>query len=237
MASIDELLGYTETPDNRPVTTGTVTSVSQNGAGVSLSDGRSAVLPLGEAPTQKLPAVGTTLQFLELDDSNSPVVLSLTHPALVSALLAGAVPEIRTGQLQVQGVSRLPGVRAKVAVASASEDLDPVAAVVGRAANRVTFLASKLNGERVDVIPWHEDRAQLLRNAFAPAEISEVAIEGRHAAVSVPSHRMSAAVGRGGLNASLAGRLAGLRVTVVREGDDLEAALAKLNEERVQAAA
>lgn len=236
MASIEELLGYTETPDNRPVTTGTVTSVSQNGATVELSDGRAAVLPLGEAPTQKLPAVGTTAQFLELDDSGTPVVLSLTHPTLVAALMAGAVPELRTGQLQVLGVSRLPGVRAKVAVASASEDLDPVAAVVGRAANRVTFLADKLNGERVDVIPWHEDRAQLLRNAFAPAEITDIAIDGRRAAVSVPAHRMSAAVGRGGLNASLAGRLAGLRVTVVREGEDLQAALAKLEDVSEQAA-
>ena len=234
--NIDELLGFTETPDNRPVITGTVTANSQNGASVELSDGRNAVLPLGEAPTQQLPEVGSTLQFLELDDSNDPVVLSLTHPALVSALLAGVVPEIRTGELQVQGVSRLPGVRAKVAVASTSEELDAVAAVVGRSANRVKHLANKLNGERVDVIPWHEDRSQLLRNAFAPAEVTDIKITDRLAAVSVAPHRMSAAVGRGGLNASLAGRLAGLRVTVVRDGEDMEAALEKLKEERAQAA-
>lgn len=236
MANIDELLGFTETPDNRPVTTGTVTAVSPNGASVELADGRAAVLPLGEAPSQLLPEVGATHQFLELDDISSPVVLSLTHPALVAALMAGAVPELRTGELQVQGVSRLPGVRAKVAVAATDEGVDPVAAVVGRAANRVRFLADHLNGERVDVIPWHEDRTQLLRNAFAPAEVSDVLIDGRYAAVSVPPHRMSAAVGRGGLNASLAGRLAGLRVTVVREGEDLQKALAGLAEEHAQAA-
>lgn len=236
MASIDELLGFTETPDNRPVTTGQVTALSPNGASVKLADGRDAVLPLGEAPSQRLPETGSTIQFLELDSDANPVILSLTHPTLVAALMAGVVPELRTGQLQVLGVSRLPGVRAKVAVAATTEDIDPVAAVVGRAANRVSFLAGKLNGERVDIIPWHEDREQLLRNAFAPAEVSEVLIDGHYAAVSVPPHRMSAAVGRGGLNASLAGRLAGLRVTVVRDGSDLSAAVASIAEEHAKAA-
>lgn len=236
MASIEELLSFTETPDNRPTATGTVTAVSPNGAAVTLRDGRSAILPLGEAPSQKLPAVGTTHDFLELDDSNEIIILSLTHPSLVAALMAGVVPELRSGQLQVLGVSRLPGVRAKVAVAATDEDLDPVAAVVGRAANRVKFLSDRLNGERVDIIPWHEDRVQLLRNAFAPAEVSSVAMDGRRAAVSVPPHRMSAAVGRGGLNASLAGRLAGMRVTVVRDGEDKDAALAAIADQHPAAA-
>lgn len=237
MVNIDDFLSFAEAPDNRPVYTGTITATSPNGASVQLRDGRTAVLPVGEVPGQELPAVGETLQFLELDNYNDPAVLSLTHPALVSALMAGIIPELRTGDLQVKGVSRLPGVRAKIAVASAVEDFDPVAATVGRSANRVKHITERLNGERVDVIPWHEDREQLLRNAFAPAEVSEVKIDGRLAAVSVPAHRMSAAVGRGGLNASLAGRLAGLRVTVVREGASLDAVLAQLEEERQAAAA
>lgn len=237
MVNIEDFLSFAESPDNRPAYTGTITAVSPNGASVKLLDGRTAVLPLGETPGQELPEVGETRQFLELDSFNEPAVLSLTHPALVSTLMAGIVPELRTGDLQVKGVSRLPGVRAKIAVASALEDFDPVAATVGRSANRVKHLSERLNGERVDIIPWHEDREQLLRNAFAPAEITEVKIDGRLAAVSVPAHRMSAAVGRGGLNASLAGRLAGLRVTVVREGGSLDEALAHLEAERQAAAA
>lgn len=233
-ASIEELLGFADTTDNRPVYTGTVTSISENGASVTLRDGRSAVLPLGETPNQTLPEPGAALRFLELD-TGPPTVLSLTHPGLIPALLAGLVPELRTGELQVKGVSRLPGVRAKVAVASANSELDPVAAVVGRSANRVQELSKALNGERVDVIPWHEDRLQLLKNAFAPAELTSAAIDGRTAVASVPAHRMSAAVGRGGLNASLAGRLAGVHVTVVRDGVNLEAVLTQLNSEETAA--
>lgn len=227
MPTLEDILGHSDGADNRPVVTGTIVSVDANGATVELLDGRKAILPTGEAPIQQLPDVGTTRQFLELEPG-PPVVVSLTHPALVAALLAGVVPEIRSGVIQVKGVSRLPGVRAKVAVASADADIDGVAALVGRAANRVKYLSEKLNGERVDIIAWHEDRQQLLRNAFAPAEITGTLVEGRYAVVSVPPHRMSAAVGRGGLNASLAGRLSGTRVVAVREGEDMAAALDKL---------
>lgn len=237
MTTLEEVLGTADTPESLPVVTGTVKAVTANGASVELADGRKALLPLGEAPTQKLPQAGFTSQFVELESAGDAPIVSLTHPVLVSSILSGLVPEIRSGVIQVKAVSRLPGVRAKVAVAATTEDLDPVAAVVGRAANRVKYLSEKLNGERVDVIAWHEDQEQFLRNAFAPAEVAEIKVERKNAAVAVEPHRMSAAVGKGGLNASLAGRLTGLRVVAARKGEvDLADAIKEAQEVATAAA-
>lgn len=231
MSILDEVLGFTDTITNSRVVSGVVTSESANGATVELLDGSKALLPRGEAPLGKIPKQGWRGQMLELDNSGETKILSMTHPELVAALLAGVVPELRSGDVRVMKVAQLPGIRAKVAVATTRDDLDPVATFVGRGANRVKHLSQVLNGERVDIIPWNSDREVLLRNAFAPATVSEVVSEGHTAAVSVPAHLMSAAVGRGGLNASLAGRLAGFKVVVVREGASLQEALDQLKVE------
>lgn len=236
-STLEEVLGFTDTTNTRPVLTAIINSHSPNGATVTLkASNKKAVLPISESPLAKLPPVGKEVQVLLLEDGDLPIV-SLTHPELISSMLAGIVPEIRSGGIRVMGVSRLPGVRAKVSVASTTPDKNPIPVIVGPGANRVKYLAEHLNGERVDVIMWNEDRPALLRNAFAPAEISDVLIDEkkRLAAVSVEPHRMSAAVGAGGLNASLAGRLAGMRVTAVPVGASLEDALHDLEKEQAEA--
>lgn len=227
MPSIDDVLGSTDKTSVSPVVRGFVTSRSANGASVQLPDGRRALLPAGESPLGKLPDEGAVEWFLLLEDSDTPI-LSLTHPAFIASLAAGVVPELRTGQVRVMNIARLPGVRAKVAVAATVPGLDPIASMVGRAANRVKFLSQHLDGERVDIIPWSADRDQLLKNAFAPATVTSTHSDGNLCVVVVPSHLMSAAVGRGGLNASLAGRLANQRVIVVREGANVNKAMEEL---------
>lgn len=216
MTTIHDVLHHKEDTTDHPAVTATVVKVHDNAATVRLTDGTRALLPITEAPQGTLPEVGFKAPMLLLDAEKRRV--SLTHPGLIKALAATICPELRNGTIRIMGIVRLPGVRAKVAVAPTEEDVDPVSVLVGRRANRVSYLSEALGGEQVDIVRWHPDTEEQLRNAFAPAEVEGIDIDGRSATVTVQPHLMPAAVGRGGLNTSLAGRLCGLRVNVVREG-------------------
>lgn len=150
----------------------------------------------------------------QLVESAGRPMLSVIRPSLVTALLAGFAPEVRSGAVRVMGCIRLAGVRSKIAVAATEEGLDPIAACVGREANRVRALTTALQGERIDIVAWHPSPDVYLRNALAPAEVDRVDINGRDAVAYAPPHQMAAAVGHGGLNSSLAGRLVGVKVRV-----------------------
>lgn len=172
-----------------------------------------ALLPVSEFYPDKQFSPGHHY-IAQLVESDGRPMLSVIRPSLVTALLAGFSPEVRGGQVRVMGCIRLPGVRSKIAVASTEEGLDPIAACVGREANRVQALTKALQGERVDIVAWHPDPQVYLRNALAPAEVERVTIKGRDAIAYAPRHQMAAAVGHGGLNSSLAGRLVGVKVRV-----------------------
>ena len=182
------------------------------------TDPYEAVMPVTEFYPRRW-NTGETLVLEQLSAPPRPLV-SAVRPELVTMAFDGFSPEVRSGQVRIMAVARHPGVRSKVAVATTDAALDPVAACVGRNANRVKGVASLLGGERVDVIAWHHDQATYLRNALAPAGVTRVEISGDKAVAVAPAHQMSAAVGSGGLNAALAGQLVGLRVVVVAEGSE-----------------
>jgi hypothetical protein len=145
-----------------------ITSLGGDVAVCELHDGTTAMLPVSEFPPHLRWAAGDELSALcQVDDGQQ--WLSCNRPELVVLVAHGYVPELRTGDVRVMGVARSPGVRTKLAVAPTVADLDPVTAVVGRAANRVRSIAQQLGGERLDVVAWHQDRSAYLRNAFAPA--------------------------------------------------------------------
>lgn len=145
--------------------------------------------------------------------------LSRVRRELVTETLASLSPEVRTGTVRIMGVARKPGVRTKVAVAATVADVDPVAACVGRAHNRVDALRAVLGGEQVDIIAWHTDQEIFLRNALQPASVGTVVIDAQEksATATAPLHQMSAAVGGGGLNSALAGKLTSLLVRIVAD--------------------
>lgn len=182
-------------------------------ATVRNSSGMEGYMPVNEFYVGRRFEVGEPCFAVRVSDGSRPTY-SVVRPELVEAVMAGIVPEIRTGVLRVMGVARLAGVRTKVAVASTVEGIDPIGACVGRERNRVLAMSRMLGGERVDIVAWHPDSAVFLRNALAPAAIDDVVIDGRDAVVYAPAHLMSAAVGAGGLNSQLAGQLAGFRVAV-----------------------
>lgn len=228
---IAAVLGLEDPSTDPMVVTAQVISVAPEGALCRLwheGAGRPgpAVLPLTEYAADAWPrlVIGQRLHAVIIEPG-SPPVLSVTRPDLITALLPGFVPEIRDGLVRVMRIAWKPGARAKVAVAACAPDVDPVAACLGRRANRVLALSQVLGGDKVEIVPWSENRERVLLNAMAPVRPTGVAISDRHAVVSVAAHQMSAAVGKGGLNSELAGRIAGLFVYVVQDGEDLQRAL------------
>lgn len=219
MSSVLDDLGIITTRDDTTsrVVRATAVSVSVDMATfeVARADGSltEAICPKTEFFPDRQWQVGESYHMVEISGGSRPM-LSVVRPDLVIALLAGVSPEVRSGAVRVMDIVRLPGVRAKVAVATTEAGLDPVAACIGRKANRIRAVADALMGERVDIVAWHDDSVQYLKNALAPAQVTAVKLDGRAAVAYAPRHQMASAVGRGGLNSSLAGRLVGLKVTI-----------------------
>lgn len=206
-----------EVPDGTVVVTATIISADQDVAAVQTMAGERLHVPVTEWPFRRPWRRGHRLVALRIEPPRGRPQLSLTHPALVAMAADGLVPELRDGRIRVMGVARVAGARSKLAVAPTVEDLDAVAACVGRGANRIRSLVALLGGERVDVVGWDSDPLRLVANAMAPAAVSAVRQDGDTGLVEVvvPRHQMAAAVGEGGLNSQLAGRLAGVDVFVV----------------------
>jgi transcription termination/antitermination protein NusA len=196
------------------VSTFTVASRGEEAFIGTLDDDRPALLPFSEVSPGLDTEPGAKVLVVALVDGRTAVV-SATRPELIAALYAGVTPEIRTGDVRVVAVARAAGVRSKMAVAATVDGVDPVAACVGRAANRVTYVSRLLGGERIDVIPFHPDLAVFAANALAPAQVTDVTVSDDAVVARVPNHQMPAAVGGGGLNSHLAGELLGRPVDVI----------------------
>lgn len=221
---LDDVLAFTGLQSSGSVrcVRARIQAVGSDVATCQSSEGETLLLPVSEYPPQLRWSAGQQVFAVRYVMSGRPW-LSCNRPELVSLLAEGVVPELRDGTLRIMGVARAAGVRTKIAVAAtnSSDDpleafADPVGKMIGKAANRVRTLSALLGGERLDVVAWHDDPLRYLANAFAPATVTEVRPDGPSAyCVAVPRHLMPAAVGSGGLNASLAGRLVGVTVSVV----------------------
>ena len=147
------------------------------------------------------------------------VILSRTHPNLVSSLFENEVPEISEGIVQVIQVARDPGGRSKIAVTSKDSDVDPVGACVGMKGSRVQAVVQELRGEKIDIVTWDPDAAKFICNALAPAEVIRVIVdEDNHSMeVVVPDDQLPLAIGKRGQNVRLASKLTGWRLDVAGE--------------------
>ncbi len=150
--------------------------------------------------------------------------VSRTAPELLIELFKIEVPEIAEGLIEIHGAARDPGLRAKIAVRSRDPRIDPVGACVGMRGSRVQAVSNELAGERVDIIPWHENPAQFVINAMAPAEVVSILVdEDAHSMdVAVVEEQLSQAIGRGGQNVKLAAQLTGWTLNVMPEAEALE---------------
>ena len=152
------------------------------------------------------------------------VFLSRTDPQFMAELFKMEVPEIYDGIIEIKAVARDPGSRAKIAVISYDNSIDPVGACVGMRGSRVQAVVNELQGEKIDIIQWNEDQATFLVNALQPAEVSKVVIdeEANRIEVVVPDEQLSLAIGRRGQNVRLASQLTGLDIDILTEAQESE---------------
>ena len=154
------------------------------------------------------------------DTSKGPKILvSRTHPELVKRLFESEVAEVRDGTVEIKSIAREAGSRTKIAVWSANPDVDPVGACVGINGARVNAIVNELRGEKIDIINWNPNSAELIENALSPAKVISVIADDddKTAKVIVPDYQLSLAIGKEGQNARLAARLTGFKIDIKSE--------------------
>jgi len=160
------------------------------------------------------------------------IFLSRTAPEFMAELFKMEVPEIYDGIIEIKAVARDPGSRAKIAVISFDNSIDPVGACVGMRGSRVQAVVNELQGEKIDIIPWNEDQPTFLVNALQPAEVSKVVLdeEAERIEVVVPDEQLSLAIGRRGQNVRLASQLTRLDIDIMTEQEESERRQAEFEE-------
>ena len=152
------------------------------------------------------------------------IFLSRTRPEFMAKLFMQEVPEIYDGIIEIRSVARDPGSRAKIAVISNDNSIDPVGACVGMRGSRVQAVVNELQGEKIDIIQWSEDAATFIVNALAPAEVVKVVLDedARRIEVVVPDDQLSLAIGRRGQNVRLASQLTEWEIDILTEAEESE---------------
>ena len=145
------------------------------------------------------------------------VMLSRSHPNLVKKLFALEVPEIADGTVEICGIAREAGHRTKIAVRSTVPGVNAKGSCIGPMGQRVRAVMNELHGEKIDIVDWSDDPAEMVAHALSPARVNSVEIvdlEARSARVIVPDFQLSLAIGKEGQNARLAARLTGWRIDI-----------------------
>jgi N utilization substance protein A len=170
------------------------------------------------------------LAEVKMSPKGPQIILSRTHPGVVAALFHFEVPEIAEGIVEIMGVAREPGSRAKIAVLSHDPDVDPVGACVGMRGSRVQNVVSEMRGEKIDIIPWSPDVARFACSALSPAEVTRVYVDNDEQALEiiVPDDQLSLAIGKKGQNVRLAAKLTGWKIDIKSETRAAEAELEEL---------
>jgi transcription termination/antitermination protein NusA len=195
-----------------------------------LHNRRELLLPKGEQIQRERWRKGDTIRALVKDvrrnsiNSTPVVILSRTDNKFLEKLMEIEVPEIFDGFITIKAIAREPGERAKVAVESNDDRIDPVGACVGMKGVRIHSIVRELANESIDVIPWAEDPATFLARALSPAKLLSVELDDstKTATVLVSDDQVSLAIGKQGQNVRLASRLTGFQINLVKEARDEE---------------
>lgn len=161
------------------------------------------------------------------------LILSRTHPDFLKKLFEMEIPEVYEGIIEVKGVAREPGDRAKVAVYSTNSNIDPVGACIGLKGVRINSISQELRGEKIDVIEWSPDPVKYVCNAISPAEVllTNIFEDEETIEVVVPDDELSLAIGKKGQNVKLAAMLTGWRLDVLKESEYNEIRKARMAEQ------
>ncbi len=177
---------------------------------------------LPREPLQRTDRVRAYLYDVRLESRGTQILLSRVHPQFMAKLFTQEVPEIYDGLIEIKAVARDPGSRAKIAVLSSDDSIDPVGACVGIRGSRVQAVVNELGGEKIDIIPWSPDTATFVVNALQPAEVTKVVMDEaeKRMEVVVPDSQLSLAIGRRGQNVRLASQLVGWDIDIMTETDE-----------------
>lgn len=161
---------------------------------------------------------------VEMVNGNPKIILSRTSPVFLERLFESEVPEVYDGIITIKKVVREPGERAKVAVESYDDRIDPVGACVGMKGSRIHSIVRELQNENIDVINFTENKELYIARALSPAKIQNIKIdeEDKRVSVYLKPDQVSLAIGKGGQNIKLASRLVGMEIDVFRELDEYE---------------
>ena len=205
--------------------TAKVSRIDPISGNVTLEIGKgTAVLPKGEQVPDETFTEGELIKVyiseVKDTDRGPRVMISRTHKGLVKRLFEQEVPEIYDGVVTIHSISREAGIRTKMAVSSADENVDPIGACIGQRGARVNNIVEVLGGEKIDIVKYSEDPAEFVAAALAPANVLSVEIvnaDEKKCQATVPDHQLSLAIGNKGLNAKLAAKLTGWKIDIKPE--------------------
>lgn len=210
------------------IVTGEVYQAWKNEVLVVDDEGNELQLPKGELIPRDYFRKGDTLRAVvkavDQTGGKPKIILSRTANAFLQRLLEQEVPEIVDGLITIRAIARIPGERAKVAVESYDDRIDPVGACVGVKGRRVHGIVRELGGENIDVITYTANKKLFIQRALSPAQVSNVVIyeEEKKVEVYLPGKEVSLAIGRGGQNIKLASMITGYTIDVYRSDDVVE---------------
>lgn len=208
------------------IVTGEVYQVWKKETLVMDDEGNELILPKNEQiPSdfyKKGDAVRAVIQRVEMINGNPKIILSRTSPLFLKKLFELEVPEVFDGLITIKNIVREPGERAKVAVESYDDRIDPVGACVGMKGSRIHGIVRELHNENIDVINYTNNTSLYITRALSPAKISSVKLddETHRASVFLKPDQVSLAIGKGGYNIRLAGKLTGYEIDVYRDTDE-----------------
>ncbi|MEM6697189.1 MAG: transcription termination factor NusA [Bacteroidota bacterium] len=161
------------------------------------------------------------IKNVEMRNNNPVIIMSRTDNSFLAKLLEQEVPEIEDGLITVQRIERLPGERAKVAVESYDDRIDPVGACVGMKGSRIHGIVRELNNENIDIVNYTNNETLFIQRALTPARVTSIDLkaEDKRAAVYLEADQVSLAIGKGGSNIKLASRLTGFELDVFRNNE------------------
>ena len=200
-------------------------------------DENELVMPKGEQIPNDFYRKGDTIKAIiksvEMVNNKPRVILSRTANLFLEKLFEQEVPEINDGLITIKKIARIPGERAKVAVESYDDRVDPVGACVGVKGARIYTIVKELRNENIDVIQYTSNTSLLIQRALSPAKVSSITVdeEKNTASVYLQPDQVSLAIGKGGLNIRLAKLLTGFDIDVFRELDEEDVALTEFSDE------
>jgi N utilization substance protein A len=212
---------------------GVVKRVTRDFLLIDLGNNAEAVLPRTEMIPHEALRIGDRVRAylyeVRSDMKGPQMTVSRTKPEMLVELFKIEVPEIGEELIEVKGAARDPGSRAKIAVKTNDGRIDPIGACVGMRGSRVQAVSSELAGERVDIVLWDDNPAQLVINAMAPAEVASIVVdEDSHTMdIAVKEEQLAQAIGRSGQNVKLASELTGWKLNVMTESQAKEKSAAE----------